>query len=73
MYRLRESDIVQFLLYLNVTKAIIVPVKEGGLSLQMGDTKKCYHRQKEEGEEEKEDRMALQRLFAPSGYGNKLL
>ena len=73
MYRLRESDIVQFLLYLNVTKAIIVPVKEGGLSLQMGDTKKCYHGQKEEGEEEKEDRVALQCLFTPSGYGNKLL
>ena len=73
MYRLRESDTVRFLLYLNVTEAIIVPVKEGGLPLQRGDTKKCCNQQKEEGEEEKEDRMAFQRLFAPSGCSNKLL
>lgn len=52
MYRLRESDTVRFLCYLNVTKAIIITVKEGGLSLQMEDTKKCCNGQKEEGEEE---------------------
>lgn len=39
MYRPRESDTVRFLLYLNITEAIIVPVKEGGLPFR-GETQR---------------------------------